>query len=167
MIRLGSLAGYSFEGPRLLAGWTPPERPAVYAVMYKPDPDAKKETYAVIYVGHADDLSQEGFPFKHPRASCWVERAGSRWQLYVCTFEVAGGGRAHREMITQELAAIYDPACNDVKYDKAWKDEWIGEYSADVTGPLAPRGPNEEPTDPRPGRRSKGAAGRRQAGPSD
>ena len=24
MIRLGSLAGYPFEGPRLLAGWTPP-----------------------------------------------------------------------------------------------------------------------------------------------
>ena len=26
VIRLGSLAGYPFEGPRLLAGWTPPER---------------------------------------------------------------------------------------------------------------------------------------------
>ena len=24
MIRLGSLAGYPFEGPRLLVGWTPP-----------------------------------------------------------------------------------------------------------------------------------------------
>ena len=28
MIRLGSLAGYPFEGPRLLAGWTPPSSPA-------------------------------------------------------------------------------------------------------------------------------------------
>ena len=26
VIRLGSLAGYPFEGPRVLAGWTPPER---------------------------------------------------------------------------------------------------------------------------------------------
>ena len=25
MIRLGSLAGYPFEGPRVLAGWTPPQ----------------------------------------------------------------------------------------------------------------------------------------------
>ena len=55
MIRLGSLAGYPFEGPRLLGGWTPPASPAVYAVMYKPDPEAKPETYAVIYVGHGTD----------------------------------------------------------------------------------------------------------------
>ena len=31
VIRLGSLAGYPFEGPRVLAGWTVPPVPAVYA----------------------------------------------------------------------------------------------------------------------------------------
>jgi len=34
MIRLGSLAGYPFEGPRLLAGWTPPPAAAVYDLLY-------------------------------------------------------------------------------------------------------------------------------------
>ena len=43
MIRLGSLAGYPFEGPRLLAGWTPPGTPAVYAIVYKPDPETRPE----------------------------------------------------------------------------------------------------------------------------
>ena len=33
MIRLGSLAGYPFEGPRVLAGWTAPAGPAVYAIV--------------------------------------------------------------------------------------------------------------------------------------
>ena len=33
VIRLGSLAGYPFEGPRVLAGWTPPARPAVFAIV--------------------------------------------------------------------------------------------------------------------------------------
>ena len=42
MIRLGSLAGYPFEGPRVLAGWTAPAVPAVYAMMYKPDEDASR-----------------------------------------------------------------------------------------------------------------------------
>ena len=55
MIRLGSLAGYPFEGPRLLGGWTPPARAAVYAILYKADPDTKPDQYAVIYVGHSDD----------------------------------------------------------------------------------------------------------------
>jgi hypothetical protein len=134
MIRLGSLAGYPFEGPRLLGGWTAPASPAVYAVMYKPDPDA--ETYAVIYVGHADDLSKERLPFKHPRAQCWISRAGNQWRLYICTYVVPGGLRSHREQITQELASIYRPTCNEQQYDRSWRDEWIGEYQAPTTGPL-------------------------------
>ena len=73
MIRLGSLAGYPFEGPRLLGGWTAPAEAAVYAIAYKPEPDAKPDRYAVIYVDHSDNLSDERFPFKHPRASCWVK----------------------------------------------------------------------------------------------
>ncbi len=146
MIRLGSLAGYLFEGPRVLGGWTPPDKPAVYVILYKPDPEAKPDRYAVIYVGHSDNLAEEGFPFKHPRAHCWVKRAGSRWRVHIATFEVAGGGRAHRESIAQELTAIYNPHCNVQKYDKAWKDEWIGEYSTpQTTGPLAARGPDGSP----------------------
>jgi len=136
VIRLGSLAGYPFEGPRVLAGWTPPPAAAVYAIAYKPDPEAKPEQYAVVYVGHSDDLSTEHFPFNHPRATCWVSRAGSRWKVYVCTYEVPGGLRSHREQIAQELSSIYQPSCNEQQYDRSWKNEWIGEYTAPTTGPL-------------------------------
>jgi hypothetical protein len=136
MIRLGSLAGYPFEGPRALAGWTAPKAPAVYAIVFKPDPDTKPDRYAVTYVGHSDDLSTERLPFNHPRAACWVRRAGNRWRLYICTYEVPGGLRSHREQISRELVAIYHPSCNPEQYDPAWKDEWIGEYSAPTTGPL-------------------------------
>ena len=91
MIRLGSLAGYPFAGPRVLAGWTPPAVAAVYAVMYRPEPDVKPQDFAVIYVGHSDDLSRDSFPFKHRYADCWTKRAGDRWHLHICTYEVPGG----------------------------------------------------------------------------
>jgi hypothetical protein len=136
LIRLGSLAGYPFEGPRALAGWTPPSHAGVYAIVYKPEPEAKPDRYAVTYVGHADDLSAERFPFNHRQAACWIRRAGSRWKVYICTYEVPGGLRSHREQITRELLAVYRPGCNRERYDQAWKDEWIGEYSAPTTGPL-------------------------------
>ncbi len=143
MIRLGSLAGYPFEGPRLLGGWTPAQAAAVYAIVYKPDPDTKPDRYAVIYVGHSDDLSAERFPFQHPRAHCWVRRAGSKWKVYICTYEVPGGGRPHREQITRELTAIYQPRCNTQQYAQSWKDEWIGEYNAPTAGPVARRDPDQ------------------------
>ena len=144
MIRLGSLAGYPFEGPRLLAGWSPPAvTAAVYVIAYKPDPDTKPDRYAIIYVDQSDDLSAERFPFQHPRAHCWVKRAGSKWKVYICTYQVPGGGRGHREQIARELTAIYHPSCNAQQYDQAWKDEWIGEYSAPTTRPVTRRDPDQ------------------------
>ena len=93
MIRLGSLAGYPFEGPRLLGGWTAPERSAVYAVMYKPDPARKPEEYGVLYIGHSDDLSAEPFPFEHPAAACWLHRVdGKRFDLHVARRQVRVAG---------------------------------------------------------------------------
>ena len=175
MIRLGSLAGYPFEGPRLLAGWTPPAAAAVYAIAYKPEPDAKPDRYAVIYVGHSDDLSAERFPFQHPRAHCWIKRAGSRWKVYICTYEVPGGGRPHREQIARELTAIYQPRCNDQQFDQAWKDEWIGGTTSSSPGlakdPARPESLREPPP-VRPSGRSRprraGASGAcpRRAGPA-
>ncbi len=85
-------------------------------------------------------------PFKHPRAVCWIQRAGSKWKVYVGSYEVPGGTRAHREQIARELTAVYRPSCNEQQYDHAWKDEWIGEYSAaPTTAPVTRRGPDQRP----------------------
>ncbi|HEU0041298.1 MAG TPA: hypothetical protein VFQ15_02995 [Jiangellaceae bacterium] len=104
--------------------------------MYKPDPEAKPDRYAVMYVGHSEDLSTEQFPFNHPRAACWVERAGGRFQVFIATYEVPGGLPSHREQIAHELAAVYHPSCNEQQYERSWKAEWIGEYNAPTAGPL-------------------------------
>jgi hypothetical protein len=61
----------------------------------------------------------------------------------VATYEVPGGGPAHREQIARELTAVYRPGCNIRQYDPAWKDEWIGEYQAPTTGPVSRRGPDQ------------------------
>jgi hypothetical protein len=126
VIRLGSLAGYPFDGPRVLAGWTPPATAGVYVVLYRPAPEATPDRYAVIYAGHSADLSTEGFPFRHPAAPCWIRRAGSRYAVHVATYEIPGGLEGHRQQVVDELVAVYRPQCNDRQYDSTWRDEWIG-----------------------------------------
>lgn len=138
MIRLGSLAGYSFEGPRALAGWVPPAQAAVYAILAHSNP-ARPQEFAVIFVGHADDLSGEGFPFRHPRSAAWIRRADGKFNLHACWLQVPGGTRGHREQIARELIAIYQPSCNEEQYVTAWKAEWIGEYDTPVTDALTTR----------------------------
>ncbi len=141
MIRLGTLAGYSFEGPRVLAGYIPASRAAVYAIVYRPELERRPDDYAVLYVGHTDDLSTEKLPFQHPRARCWLDRVGGdRFKLYVCTLEAPGAVAAHREQIVRELVAIYRPGCNPDQYDQSWEEHWIGEYQTPgTTGPLTTR----------------------------
>lgn len=144
MIRLGSLAGYPFEGPRVLGGWQPSATGAVYVILYRADPDGKPHDFAVIDVDHADDLQQSGLPFNHPRAKCWERRAGNKWGVHIATYEVPGGTAAHREQIVKELLAVYKPGCAPEQYDQAWEDEWIGSYDAPTTKPLTTnRDPNE------------------------
>ena len=142
MIRLGSLAGYLFEGPRLLGGWTPPASAAVFAILYRPDPTGHPDRYAVSYVDHSDDLAKARLPFRHPRSACWITRAGSKWKLHIATLDVPGGSRAHREQIARELIATYRPSCNTDQYDNSWEDRWIGEYEARTAKNLTtPRDP--------------------------
>lgn len=143
MIRLGSAAGYPFEGPRLLGAWKPPASAAVFAILVRPDAAARPDEYAVIYIGHGDDLAAERFPFRHSAAPCWVRRAGDRWKVHVATYEVPGGSRAHREQISRELIAFYRPGCNEQQYDVAWRDEWIGDYEAPTTNSVTRRGPDQ------------------------
>ena len=144
MIRLGSLAGYPFEGPRVLAGWTAPAVPAVYVVLYRPD--TAREQYAVIYVGHSEDLTTEGFPFRHPAAPCWVQRAGNKHAVHIATYEIPGGLPRHREQLVEELCAVYQPQCNGQQFDRSWQDHWIGSYDAPTTGPLTTGRSPDQPT---------------------
>lgn len=109
----------------------------MYAILYKPKPDTNPERYGVLYVGHAEDLSQERFPFRHPAAPCWLKRVdGDRYKLHICFLEAPGALAPHREQIMRELVAIYEPGCNPDHYDQTWRDQWIGDYRAPTTGPL-------------------------------
>lgn len=135
MIRLGSLGGYPFEGPRVLGGWHAPVGPGIFAILTRPD--AEQQRFEVIYLGHSDDLSQESLPFDHGHSDRWIKRAGGKWNLWIASYVIPGGLRSHRERITEELVAIYHPSCNSAQFNRTWKDEWIGSYDAPTTKPLS------------------------------
>jgi len=144
VIRLGSLAGYPFEGPRVLGGWQPKPHAAVFVILYRDDPEGKPNDFAVIDVDHAENLVDTKLPFGHPRSKCWEKRAGTKWGVHIATYEVPGGTAAHREQIVKELLAVYKPGCAPDQYDQAWDNNWIGSYDApNTTAPLTTdRNPN-------------------------
>ena len=147
MIRLGSLAGYPFEGPRVLGGWTPPAsagglrdrvqaRPGDQARAVRRDlrrPLRRPVRRAIPVPPPAGGVLGRSGPAAGGRSTSAPTRCPA-----AC--------RSHREQIAQELGAIYHPSCNEQQYDRSWKDEWIGEYTAPTTGPLTTgRDPDEPP----------------------
>lgn len=134
MIRLGSLGGYPFDGPRVLGGFIAPDEQGLFAILTRSDPDSQR--FEVIYLGHADNLATIGLPFDHAHSLRWIARAGGKWNLWIATYAIPGGSQSHRERITEELQAIYHPSCNGEQFDRYWKDEWIGSYRAPTTKPL-------------------------------
>ena len=143
MIRLGSLAGYPFEGPRVLGGWTPPAEP--------------RGVRDRVQAGARDQARHVRGDLRRPRRRP-VRRAASR--STTPARDAGSGGRAAAGSSTsaptrcpagcprtgsrspRSSVAIYHPSCNEQQYDRSWKDEWIGEYTAPTTGPLT--------TEPRP-----------------
>ena len=111
MIFFGVNKEYAFEGPYTLGGWQPLERPGVYAVMYRQS--GRRERYPVIYVGESGNFAAEGFPFRHPRSPCWMQRVPSRWKLAVAYLILEGSTPSVRSALASSLVDIYNPICNE------------------------------------------------------
>jgi len=141
MIRLGLAGRVPVRGPAAAGRLDSPGRGGGVRDRLQAGPGGKTGQVRGHLRRALDDLAKERFPFQHPRAHCWIRRAGSKFRVYICTYEVPGGGRAHREQIVRELTAIYQPRCNEQQFDQAWKDEWI------AARPLLPR-PGQGPARP-------------------
>jgi hypothetical protein len=103
---------YEFDGPSRLDSWTAPRRAGVYAIMYKKDAVKKPNSYTIVYFGESENLSERGFPWEHHQAQCWIDKTGSRNNVYIGVHYMPGSTHAERSSVEQALIAKYNPACN-------------------------------------------------------
>lgn len=102
-----------FDGPYLITEWDPPYRAAMYAIMMRPDPINKPDTYHILYFGESSNLSERGFYRSHHKYQCWLEKAGSESNIYIGIYAMPSSTQEQRTEVEQRLVAQYKPACND------------------------------------------------------
>lgn len=107
------LSGYEFDGPTLLTGWVAPRRAGVYAISYRADPTNKPNTYTIVYAGESENLADRGFPWNHHRSQCWINKAGSKSNVYISVYYMPNSTQAQRSSVEQKLIHDYNPACNE------------------------------------------------------
>jgi len=81
----------------------------VYAIMTKPDPQNKPNTYTVLYFGEAEDFSQR-LDSQHEKIPCWQQnqKSGLYYELYI----MSGSSQTQRQVIESQLISKYNPVCN-------------------------------------------------------
>jgi len=101
-----------FEGPYPITDWEPPYRAAVYAIMMKPNPQAK--AYKIVYFGESSNLSERGFYRSYHKYDSWIREAGSEGNLYIGIHRMPGSTAEERRKVESDLIlGPYKPACND------------------------------------------------------
>lgn len=102
----------TFNGPYSITSWDPPYRAAVYAIMVKPDPKNKPDTYRIIYFGESSNLTERGFyKFRH-KYNCWIDEAGSENNLYIGIYLMSNSTDEGRKKVESDLVNQYNPTCN-------------------------------------------------------
>jgi hypothetical protein len=101
----------TFDGPYRITTWDPPYRAAVYAIMYKQDPNSN--TYYIIYFGESSNLSDRGFYRSHHKFQCWLRAAGSESNIYIGIYQMPNSSPEERRRVESALINQYNPRCND------------------------------------------------------
>lgn len=106
------LGGREFEGPHPLTIWDPPKKPAVYAILKKPDPVKKPKSYKLLYIEQSKNLTERGFYKTHPKYESWEKEAITRSNLYIAFYVMPVSMPQERDSVVSLLVEQYKPVCN-------------------------------------------------------
>lgn len=108
-IELGNLM---FDGPHLLKEWNPLSFPAIYAIMMKPDPKNKRDTYNILYFCESSEFSQIESYLDHPKYKCWFKEAGFKGNIYIGAHLMPNSDFERIKKVKLWLINLYKPLCN-------------------------------------------------------
>ena len=101
-----------FEGPFHLSYWEPPKKPALYAIMLKPDQKNDPNAYRIIFFGHTANLTSPIFYKNHKKLKCWKNLAGQIGDLHVGYHIMLKSTIEARDEAVSGLIDHYKPICN-------------------------------------------------------
>lgn len=101
-----------FDGPHLLKEWNPLNFPAIYAVMMKPDPKNKRDTYNILYFCESNEFSEIKSCLDHLKYKCWFKKASFKSNIYIGAHLMPRSSFEERKLLKNWLISLYDPVCN-------------------------------------------------------
>lgn len=98
----GRIIGMAIEGPHRIVDWKPPECAGVYALLHKPDPKNRPDTYIIDYLGESDRLTMETVS----------RQAGAGNDTYIAVYRMEDSSGRERQRIAAALTRRFSPQFN-------------------------------------------------------
>ena len=102
--------GLLFTTPALFNGDVANKDSGVYAIMTKPDPQNKPQTYDVLYFGETENFSKR-LDTNHEKILCWKQNQKSG--LYYSLYIMYGSPQEQRQTLESQLIKMHNSLCND------------------------------------------------------
>ncbi len=111
-IENGRIGSISIEGPVRLDDWENRDVAGIFAVLHKPDPETRPDTYIVDYLGEAERLSVRGFTWQRAFINTALTRAGNEDNIYIALYHMPDSSERERKIVTDTLIRKYKPHFN-------------------------------------------------------
>lgn len=102
------ILNYEFLGPIKLSEWGPPMDEVVFLMMRR-----TKDTFEVIYAGESGKTDASDYFTKSDNFKCWIQNAGSEYNLYLSIYPMWGSSSDERKRIVDQIVIKYSPTCNE------------------------------------------------------
>lgn len=107
------LSSRSIEGPIPLGEWTMSDTPSLFAVLHKPDPVNKPDTYIIDYMGDTSGPRDGSESWIEQNCGRILSRAGSTDNIYIAVYYMPGSSESQRMRIAGFLIHKHKPYFNN------------------------------------------------------
>lgn len=95
------ILGVAIQGPCRIEDWKPPESTGIYALLHKPDPKKRPDTYIVDYLGESERLTPET-----------ILSLRMKGDMYIVVYHMENSSELERQRITSALVQRLSPRFN-------------------------------------------------------
>ncbi|MFC1537892.1 anti-sigma factor family protein [Candidatus Latescibacterota bacterium] len=107
------LSARSIEGPFPVAEWEQPDTPGIFAILHKPDPENKPDTYIIDYMGDFVGAEIDYASWIDMNSELFLSRAGSADNIYVAVYRMPGSSESYRMRVAGFFIHRHKPYFNN------------------------------------------------------
>lgn len=107
------LSAREIEGPFALAEWGQNDTPGIFALLHKPDPENRPDTYVIDYMGDTVSAGNDYAAWVELNRETILSRAGSEDNIYIAVYHMPDSSESYRTRVAGFFIHKHKPYFND------------------------------------------------------